>query len=136
MKRTLTSFTFALALRCTGAAFAQQSQSDDTGAVFLMTNAADKNQIIAYDRAADGTLKEVFKFDTGGRGSGGLVDPLESQGSLILSRDHGLLFAVNAGSGSISVFVWNAPALTSLMWSTRAEANQMRWRNTMILCMC
>ena len=104
MKRTLTSFTFALALSCTGAAFAQQSQSDDTGAVFVMTNAADKNQIIAYDRAADGALKEASKFDTGGRGSGGLVDPLESQGSLILSRDRGLLFAVNAGSGSISVF--------------------------------
>jgi 6-phosphogluconolactonase len=30
--------------------------------------------------------------------------PLESQGSLILSQDHSLLFAVNAGSGNISVF--------------------------------
>src|SRR6185312_4766066 len=44
------------------------------------------------------------KFFTGGRGSGGTVDPLASQGSLTLSRDGSLLFAVNAGSGELSVF--------------------------------
>jgi 6-phosphogluconolactonase len=32
------------------------------------------------------------------------VDPLGSQGSLVLSRDHSHLFAVNAGSGELSVF--------------------------------
>src|ERR1700674_397841 len=38
-------------------------------------------------------------------GAGGVTDPLESQGSLTLSRDHSFLFAVNGGSGEISVFV-------------------------------
>ena len=75
-----------------------------TGAVFVMTNAADKNQIIAYSRDSDGKLTDGDRFDTGGRGSGGLTAPLGSQGSLTLSVNHTFLFAVNAGSGTISVF--------------------------------
>jgi 6-phosphogluconolactonase len=49
-------------------------------------------------------LQEGQSFLTGGRGSGGTTDPLGSQGSLSLSADHSFLFAVNAGSGDISVF--------------------------------
>jgi len=48
--------------------------------------------------------RKLDRFATGGRGSGGNNDPLESQGLLTLSQDHSLQFAVNAGSGSISVF--------------------------------
>jgi 6-phosphogluconolactonase len=83
---------------------AQDADKHGAGAVFVMTNAVDKNEVIAYRRASDGTLLEAGRFSTGGRGSGGNNDPLESQGSLILSEDHSLLFAVNAGSGSVSVF--------------------------------
>jgi 6-phosphogluconolactonase len=86
-------------------ASAQDVDSQDgTGAVFAMTNSVNKNEVIAYRRAADGTLREEGRFATGGRGSGGNNDPLESQGSLTLSQDHSLLFAVNAGSGTLSVF--------------------------------
>jgi 6-phosphogluconolactonase len=70
----------------------------------VMTNAANRNEVISYKRAADGSLQAAHRFATGGRGSGGNNDPLESQGSLTLSQDHSLLFAVNAGSGEISVF--------------------------------
>jgi 6-phosphogluconolactonase len=104
MKLVFTSITIALALGSASAGLAEDAVSNDTGAVFVMTNAADKNEIIAYDRAANGILREGRRFETGGRGSGGLVDPLESQGSLILSQDHCFLFAVNAGSGDISTF--------------------------------
>jgi len=104
MKHTISSLTVALALSFTSAGLAQDADSDNAGAVFVMTNAADRNEIIAYDRSANGTLREGSTFDTGGRGSGGLVDPLESQGSLILNQNHSLLFAVNAGSGNVSVF--------------------------------
>jgi len=83
---------------------AQDERSQGSGAVFVMTNAADRNEVISYRRAADGSLQENRRFATGGRGSGGNNDPLESQGSLTLSQDHTLLFAVNAGSGEISVF--------------------------------
>jgi len=77
-----------------------------------MTNAAGKNEIIAYDRDAYGSLREGRHFLTGGRGSGGTTDPLGSQGSLTLSQDHSLLFAVNAGSGEISVFQVQGSSLT------------------------
>ena len=69
-----------------------------------MTNDATENEVIAFDRQADGSLTEARHFDTGGRGSGGTTDPLGSQGSLTLSQDHSLLFAVNSGSGTVSVF--------------------------------
>jgi len=85
-----------------------RSHAQDFGgsskAVFVMTNDAGQNSVIAYPRNADGGLGHGHKFFTGGRGSGGTVDPLASQGSLALSSDGSLLFAVNAGSGELSVF--------------------------------
>jgi len=83
---------------------AQTDGSSAAGAVFVMTNAAGANEILTYKRGTDGSLREGRSFQTGGRGSGGTTDPLGSQGSLTLSQDHSLLFAVNAGSGDISVF--------------------------------
>jgi len=90
-------------------AFAQPTNA--TGAVYVMTNAADKNQVIAFERNVNGALGESVSYDTHGRGSGGITDPLESQGSLTLSQDHSLLFAVNAGSGDITVFNVHKSAL-------------------------
>lgn len=73
-------------------------------AVFVMTNDADANEVVAYERTRYGTLQNAHHYATGGRGSGGTVDPLGSQGSLTLSEDGSLLFAANAGSGNLSVF--------------------------------
>jgi 6-phosphogluconolactonase (cycloisomerase 2 family) len=84
--------------------FQGPSGNRPAGAVFVMTNDADKNEVIAFDRSASGSLVERNHFDTGGRGSGGVTDPLESQGSLTLSQDDSFLFAANAGSGTVSVF--------------------------------
>jgi len=77
---------------------AQFARANESGAVFVMNNSASRNQIISFTRAADGSLQKDGTFATGGRGSGGVTDPLESQGSLTLSQDRSLLFAVNAGS--------------------------------------
>jgi len=75
------------------------------GAVYAMTNAADCNEVIAFRRNFDGTLSRHKAYPTGGSGTGAqVVDPLASQGSLILSHDGRFLFAVNAGSNSISSF--------------------------------
>jgi 6-phosphogluconolactonase (cycloisomerase 2 family) len=87
---------------------------DGQGAVFVMTNAASNNQINAYIRRADGSLEFSGSFATGGNGSGGTVDPLHSQGSLKLSADRRLLFAVNAGSGTVSSFAVDGASLTLL----------------------
>lgn len=72
--------------------------------VFVMTNDAEKNEVIAYSRAANGSLGNAHTYPTNGRGAGGTVDPLASQGPLTLSTDHNWLFAANAGSGTVSAF--------------------------------
>ena len=72
--------------------------------VFVMTNDTVKNEVLAYERLLDGRLNFKQRLATGGRGSGGTTDPLQSQGSLTLSGDHSLLFAINSGSGTISSF--------------------------------
>lgn len=100
--RTLMFVTLAIAVGLPARSKAQTN--DPAGAVFVMTNAADHNEVISYKRRPDGSLTEVHHFPTGGRGSGGTIDPLGSQGSLTLTRDHSFLLAVNAGSGEISVF--------------------------------
>jgi 6-phosphogluconolactonase (cycloisomerase 2 family) len=84
----------------------------DEGAVFVMTNAADKNEVQSYVRGEDGLLHTVGSFATGGAGSGGTVDPLRSQGSLVLAQGHEFLFAVNAGSGTVSSFAVHGANLT------------------------
>jgi 6-phosphogluconolactonase len=73
-------------------------------AVFVMTNDAESNEVIAFERTQTGALHSPRRYRTAGRGSGGTVDPLGSQGSLTLSDDGSYLLAANAGSGSISVF--------------------------------
>ena len=76
-------------------------------AVFAQTNDPAGNAVLAYSRAADGTLTAAGSFATGGAGAsqpGAVVDPLASQGSLVYDRADNLLFTVNAGSDSISTF--------------------------------
>lgn len=105
--RSLFVVMLAIAAGLPARSHAQRSNAQNSGsagAVFVMTNAADKNEVIAYRRNADGSLQEGHSFSTGGRGSGGVTDPLGSQGSLTLTQDHSFLLAVNAGSGDISVF--------------------------------
>ena len=77
---------------------------DRGGAVFVMTNSASGNQIDIFARNEDGALRVAGSVSTGGNGSGGTIDPLHSQGSLRLSADRRFLFAVNAGSGTVSSF--------------------------------
>jgi 6-phosphogluconolactonase (cycloisomerase 2 family) len=75
--------------------------------VFVQTNSTAGNQIVAYAREADGTLVQAGVYNTGGLGGqliGSNSDHLASQGSLIYDKAEGLLYAVNAGSNTISVF--------------------------------
>src|ERR1700676_5293962 len=94
-----------------GVSSAANDNNHATHAVFVMTNNADRNQVIAFQRDPNGTLENPHSYGTDGRGSGGTVDPLASQGSLTLSTDRAWLFAVNAGSGSVSVFRVNGAQL-------------------------
>jgi len=74
------------------------------GGVFVTTNDPTSNGVVAFSRASDGSLASIGTFATGGKGIGGSVDPLASQFALALSRDHKLLYVVNAGSNDVSVF--------------------------------
>ncbi|HJP65066.1 MAG TPA: beta-propeller fold lactonase family protein [Actinomycetota bacterium] len=71
------------------------------GAVFVLSNAVSGNDVIAFARAADGSLTAAGSFATGGLGTGAIT---ESQGSVVVSPDHRLLFAVDAGSDQITSF--------------------------------
>jgi 6-phosphogluconolactonase len=70
--------------------------------VFVMTNDNSRNEILAYQFGNNGQFELRARVRTGGRGSGGTNDPLQSQGGLTLSGDHNLLFAVNSASGTVS----------------------------------
>lgn len=77
------------------------------GPVFVQTDNPAGNQVVAYDRASDGTLSQAGVYNTGGRGGvleGSVVDHLASQGSLAYEPASRLLLAVNAGSDTVSVF--------------------------------
>ena len=89
---------------CIGASATAMYAQGRGPSVFVMTNDNAKNEILTYQRSFNGEFILADRVATGGRGSGGETDPLQSQGSLTLSGDHTLLFAVNSASGSVSSF--------------------------------
>jgi 6-phosphogluconolactonase (cycloisomerase 2 family) len=83
--------------------------------VFVQTDNTAGNQVVAYDRAHGGSLTLANTYDTrglGGQLSGSVVDHLASQGSLTYDQDNALLYAVNAGSNTVSVFSVRGDQLT------------------------
>ena len=70
--------------------------------VYVQTNAAERNEVIAFDRSDDGRLEQLGSYETGGRGSG--VPHLASQSSVVLSDDGNWLLVINAGSDELSLF--------------------------------
>ena len=75
-------------------------------AVFVQTDNPAGNQVIAFAQQPDGQLSQEQVVSTGGLGGIEAATPaggLASQGSLTYDPEHHLLFAVNAGSDTISV---------------------------------
>jgi 6-phosphogluconolactonase (cycloisomerase 2 family) len=75
--------------------------------VFVQSDDTTANTVVAYERAADGTLAQKGVHRTGGKGgilAGTVADHLASQGSLAYDRHNRLLYAVNAGSDTVTVF--------------------------------
>lgn len=78
-----------------------------SNAVFVQTDSLSGNQVVAYQRADNGTLTQAGVYSTGGLGgqlTGSVVDHTASQGSLTYDRADNLLLAVNAGSNTVSAF--------------------------------
>jgi 6-phosphogluconolactonase (cycloisomerase 2 family) len=88
------------------------------GSVYTQTNSPGQNQIVVFDRYSDGTIVEVARVNTGGHGSPSpdcATPPagpafntscpiIDSQGSVVANSTGTLLFAVNAGSDTVSAF--------------------------------
>ena len=108
--------TVAMAsLTGTSLAATQRDAGPQPGQVFVQTDAVTGNAIAVYDRTADGTLSPAGSYATGGLGGvlgGSVVDHLASQGSLAYDSGRGLLYAVNAGSNTITVFSVSGDSLT------------------------
>src|SRR5215813_7003523 len=82
------------------------------GHLYMQTNEL-QNSIIHYRRSPNGTIEEVDRIATGGRGSGtfkpisgqeSAPNAFEGAGSVILSPDKRFLFATNGGDNSVSSF--------------------------------
>lgn len=71
------------------------------GGVFTMTNDAAGNTVLAFNRAADGSLTADGAYHTGGKGTG---IGLGSQGALAITADHHWLLGVNAGTNQVFIF--------------------------------
>ena len=75
--------------------------------VFVQTDSLQGNTIVAYDQTAGGSLHQAGTYTTGGLGGqlpGTGPDHLASQGALTYDQAHHLLYAVNAGSNTLTVF--------------------------------
>jgi 6-phosphogluconolactonase (cycloisomerase 2 family) len=76
-------------------------------AVFVQSDDPSGNTVAAFERDASGRLTLHATYPTRGNGgvlAGSVVDHLASQGSLQYDRSHRLLYVVNAGSNSLTVF--------------------------------
>ncbi len=104
--------TAAAALAFAGTAGAHpltrsHTQASAHGAVFVQTNNPAGNAIDVYARGPRGALTAAGSYPTGGDGGqagGSTADHLASQGSLVYDAKRSELFAVNAGSNTITTF--------------------------------
>ena len=121
MAKQLAVLTLAVALaaacepthNATGPLAAREARDIEDGppAVYTITNQVAGNAVVVFARATDGTLTAAGSFATGGTGTGA---SLGSQGSVAVSKDGQLVFAVNAGSNDISVLRAGTIGLTLL----------------------
>ena len=84
-----------------------QDESGPGHLVLVQTADPAGNAIVEYARTAGGGLTQLGVVPTGGLGGtlgGAVVDQLASEGSLTYDESTNLLYAVNAGSNTITVF--------------------------------
>ena len=109
----------ALAAGSSGAVRDHGTKDKPVGAVYSETNDFGQNAVVVFDRYANGLIVQRSTVPTGGTGAGlpqlGCPAPcpfLDDQAPLELSKDGRFLFAVNAGSNTISSFRVTAHGLT------------------------
>lgn len=106
----------AAALFPTAASASATHHTARDGVVFAQNDSLTGNQVIAFDRAADGSLTQAGSYATGGLGgqlTGSVVDHTASEGAVAYDAAAHLLYTVNAGS-TITVFAVHGDQLTRL----------------------
>src|SRR4051794_8958782 len=88
-------------------------------AVFVQTNDARGNELVAFTRDADGRLTNAGSCPTGGRGTG--KPHLPSQGSIAVDADGAHLIVVNAGSDELSNFCLDAERVSPSVKNGHSE---------------
>ena len=83
--------------------------SNAIGQVYTMSNSPAGNAVLAFDRAADGSLTAAGSYATGGTGTGA---GLGNQGGVVVSGSW--LAVANAGSNDVSLFTVNGDGSLSL----------------------
>lgn len=73
-----------------------------SGFVYMQTNESERNRLLVFRRAGDGTLTPSGVYETGGAGDG--HPHLNSQGSVVLTGMGQCLLVTNTSSGEVSVF--------------------------------
>ena len=86
--------------------------------LYSESNEAGTNQIYIYQISHDGSLISQGSAASGGMGTG---TNLGSQGAVTLSEDHEWLFAVNAGSNTVSSFKVNNDGSLTLAHTESSE---------------
>ena len=97
------------------AAAATSNEHGATHAVFVQTDQTTGNHVASYREAPNGTLSLAGTYATGGNGgvlATSVIDHLASQGSVTYDQRHRLLYVVNAGSNTVSVFAVHGTALS------------------------
>ena len=92
--------TLVLAFAVTFLLLAANAMASD-GVLYTQTNDPSGNSVQRFDRAADGSLTPAGTFATGGAGLATLGG---RQGAVELSDNGRYLYAVNAGSDTVSIF--------------------------------
>jgi 6-phosphogluconolactonase len=88
------------------------SNMHGNGYIYTESNEAGTNHIYVYQQNSDGKLMLRGTVDSGGNGNG---MGLGSQGALVFNDRHDFLYAVNAGSNSISSFMVGQNGRLTLM---------------------
>lgn len=89
-----------------------------TGFVYTMSNEGSGNSILQFKQAPNGSLSYQATTASGGNGNNA---GLGSQGSLVINESHKWLFAVNAGSNSISSFAIGDDGVPRLAYTTSSN---------------
>src|SRR5262245_24764190 len=89
-----------------------EASGPGAGFVYVQTNEPERNRVLAFRRAGDGTLTPAGGYAAAGRGEG--TPNLTSRGSVVLTGDGRYLLVTNAASSDLSVFAVGPDGLTLL----------------------